>query len=134
MLGGVLQGVKGALEDIVPQLLFFLLRQIGITENVHNTAALHNAVRADHFSYWHDRGDLDDGNTGLFEFGRDRSTAACAGASRGGQNHGLHPVGLELLGNLPPQTAAIGDRVGEPRRGHKTVMQLAHHAGFFELT
>ena len=98
----------------MPQLSFFLLRQVGIAQDVHNATALHNAVRADHFSYWHDRGDLHDGNTGLFEFGRDRSTAARTGASRGGQNDGLHPVGLELLGNLPPQTAAIGERVGEP--------------------
>jgi hypothetical protein len=118
----------------VPQLLFFLLGQISIAKDVHNTTALHNAVRADHLRHWHDRGDLDDGDAGLFEFGRDRSTAASAGASRGGQNHGLHPFGLELLGNLPAQTATIGDRVGEPRRGDKTVMQLAYHAGLFELT
>jgi hypothetical protein len=98
----MLQGVKGALENVVPQLFFFLLRQIGIAQDVHNTTALHNAVRTDHFSYWHDRGDLHNGNTGFFEFGRDRSTAARAGASRGGQNHGLHPVSLELLGNLTP--------------------------------
>jgi hypothetical protein len=118
----------------VPQLLFFLLGQISIAKDVHNTTPLHNAVRADHLGHWHDRGDLDDGYTGLFEFGRDRSTAASAGASRGGQNHSLDSLGLELLGDLPSQTATIGDRVGEPRRGHETVVQLAHHPGFFELT
>jgi hypothetical protein len=37
----------------VPELLFFLLGQIGITKDVHNTAALHNAVRADHLGHWH---------------------------------------------------------------------------------
>jgi hypothetical protein len=86
----------------VPQLLFFLLRQIGITKDVYNTTTLHNAVRADHLGHWPDRGDLDDGNTGLFELSRDRSTAASASASRGSQNHRLHPFGLEFLGNLPP--------------------------------
>jgi hypothetical protein len=100
----------------VPQLPFFFLGQVGIAKDVHNATTLHNAVRADHLGHWHDGGNLYDGNTGLFEFGRDRSTAARAGASRGGQNHGLYPFGLELLGDLPPQTAAIGDRVGEPRR------------------
>src|SRR5262245_29664788 len=99
-----------------------------------DTTTLDNAVRADHLRHWHDRGDLDDGYTYLFEFGRDRSTAASAGASRGGQNHGLHSLGLELLGNLPSQAAAIGERVGEPRRRDKTVVQLAHRPGFFELT
>jgi hypothetical protein len=86
----------------MPQLLFFFLGQISIAKHVHNATALHNAVRADHLGHWYDRGDLDDGNTGLFELSRDRSTAASASASRGGENHGLHPFGLELLGNLPP--------------------------------
>ena len=118
----------------MPQLLFFFLRQVGIAQDVHNTAPLYNAVRAEHFRYRQDRGDLHDWNASLFEFGRDRSTGASTGPSRGGQNHSLHAVGLELLSNLPPQTAAIGDRVGEPRGRHKTVVQLAHHAGFLEFT
>ena len=50
----MLQGVKGALEDIVPQFPFFLLGQIGIAKHMHNTTALHNAVRADHLGHWHD--------------------------------------------------------------------------------
>ena len=109
----MLQGVKGALEDIVPQLLFFFLGQIGIAQDMYNPTTLYNTVRADHLGHRHDGGNLHDGNTGLFEFGRDRSTAARAGTSRGGQNHSLHPVGFELLGNLPSQTAAIGERVGK---------------------
>jgi hypothetical protein len=51
IFGGVLQGIKGALKDIVPQLLFFLLGQIGIAQNVHNTTTLHNTVRANHLGH-----------------------------------------------------------------------------------
>jgi hypothetical protein len=54
IIGGVLKGVKGALEDIVPQLLFFLLGQLSIAKDVHNTTPLHNAVRTDHLGHWHD--------------------------------------------------------------------------------
>lgn len=113
IFGALLQGLKGALEDLVSQPFFFLLGQLGGTKHVHDTAPLHDAVRADHFCDWHNRGHLHDGDTGPFEFGGDRSTAARAGPSGGGEDHGIHPVGFELLGNLAAQAAAVGERVSE---------------------
>ena len=118
----------------MPQLLFFLLRQIGITQHVDNATALYNTIRTDHFGDRHDRGHLHHGNASFFEFGRDRSPAASAGPSSGGEDDRLHTFGFQFGSNFLPQTAAIGDGIGQPGGRHKAFMQLAQHTGFFELT
>ena len=77
-----------------------------------NTATLNNTVRADHLCYGHNRGDLHNRDTGLFELGGDRSTAASGRASRGGQDDRIDSLCLELLCDLATQPTAVGQRIG----------------------
>ena len=48
---------------------------------MNNAGAKHDTVGADHLGDGQGRSDLHYGNAGFFEFGRDRSAAARAGAS-----------------------------------------------------
>jgi hypothetical protein len=54
-----------------------------------NATPLDHTVRAHHLRHWEYGSDLHDWDAGLFEFGRDRSTAASGSASSGGENHGV---------------------------------------------
>lgn len=81
---------------------------------MHNTATLDDTVRADHFRHWHDGRYLHHRNTGLFQFCRDRSTAARACPSRRRKNHRLDAFGFELLGNFSAQTTTVGNGIGQP--------------------
>lgn len=96
----------------MPQGFFLRWGQIRIAQHMDNTTALDDTVRANHLCYGHHRGDLHDGDTGLLEFGRDRSAAASGRASRGGQNDRINPLLLELLSDLTPQPTTVGKRIG----------------------
>ena len=78
----MLQGLKGPLQQRVSQGFLLCRRQIGIAQDMHDATPLDNAIGADHFSDGQDGRDLYYGNTGFFELGRDRSTAASRRASR----------------------------------------------------
>ena len=72
---------------MLPQRFFLRWRQGWVAQDMDNTATLDDTVRADHLRHGQHRGDLHDGNTGLFEFGGDRSTAASGRPSGGGEDH-----------------------------------------------
>jgi hypothetical protein len=96
----------------MPERFFLCWRQVGIPQDMDNTATLDNTIRADHLCHGQHRSDLHNGDTGLLELGCDRSAAASGRASRRGQNDRIDPLGLKLLGNLTTQPAAVGQRIG----------------------
>ena len=100
-------------EKVLPQRFFFLGGEIRISQDMDNTAALDDPVRTDHFCYGKHGSHLHDGNTSLFELGRDRSTAASRRPSRGGENDRIDPFCLELLCYFTSQPAAVGQGIGQ---------------------
>jgi hypothetical protein len=61
---------------------------------MHNAAALDHTVGADHLRHRQHGRHLHHGNAGLFEFGRNRSTAASGRPSRGGEDDRIDAFGL----------------------------------------
>lgn len=110
--GLLLEGLKRLLEEMLPERFFLRRREVGISQDMHNTAALDDTVRADHLRHRHHGGDLHDGDTSLFELGRDRSTAARGRPSRGSQDDRIDPLCLELLRDLATKPPAVGQRIG----------------------
>jgi hypothetical protein len=95
----------------LPQLFFLLRRQVWIAADMHNTAPLDHTVRAHHLRHRKHGGHLHDWNARFFELGRDRSAAASGGPSRGGEDHRIDALLLQLLSDLMTQATAIGQRV-----------------------
>ena len=85
---------------MLPQRLFFHRWEGWIAQDMDNAATLNHTVRANHLCHGQYRSDLHDGDTGLLEFGGDRSTAASGRSSRGGQDDRIHPLILEFLRDL----------------------------------
>ena len=110
--GLLLEGLKRLPQETLPQRFFLRRREVRIAHDMDNTTTLNDPVRADHLRHGQYRGDLYDGDTGLFEFGRDRSTAARGRPSRGRQDDRIDPLCLELLRNLTTEPAAVGQRIG----------------------
>lgn len=96
----------------MPQRFFLLGGKIRISQDMDDPAALDDSVRTDHFCYGKHGGHLHDGNTSLFELGRDRSTAASGRASRRGENDCLDSLCFEFLRDFTSQPATVGQRVG----------------------
>ena len=117
----------------MPQPLFLLRRQVWIAKHVDDATPLYHTIGAHHLRHRLYGGHLHDGNTGLFQFGRDRSAAASRGASGGGEDHRIDAILLQLGGDLPPQAPAVGQRIGQPRGGDELVVQLANHAAFLQI-
>jgi len=90
----LLEGLERLLEEMLPQRFFLCGREVWIAQDMDNTAALDDTVRADHLRHGHHGGDLHDGDTGLLEFGRDRSAAASGRASRGSKDDRIDPLVL----------------------------------------
>ncbi len=111
VLSLLLQGGKCFEQHFLPQSFLFLWGQIRVAQDMDNAASLHHAVGAHHLGHWHDGGHLGHGNTGFFEFRRDRSTAASRSASRGGKNDRCHPLCFEFLGNFSSQPPAVGQGI-----------------------
>lgn len=80
---------------------------------MHNATALDNAIGADHLGDRHDGGHLHNGNTGFFEFGGDRSTAACGRPSRRGEDDGINPLGLKFLSDFASKATAVGQWIDQ---------------------
>ncbi len=97
----------------MPQRFLFLGWEIRISQDMDDTATLDDPVRTDHFGHRKHGGHLHDGNTGFFELGRDRSTAASGRASRGGENDRIDPLGFELLRDFMSQPATVGQGIGQ---------------------
>jgi hypothetical protein len=109
--GLFLEGLKRLPEEMLPQRLFLRRREVWIAQDMDNTATLDDTVRADHLRHGHHRSDLHDRNTGLLEFGRNRSAAASGRPSRGGQDDRIDPLCLELLRDLATKPTAVSQRI-----------------------
>lgn len=72
-----------------------------------NATALDHAVGAHHLGHRLYGGDLRNGNTGFFEFRRNRSTAACGRPSRRGENDRLYPIRLQLRRDFATESATV---------------------------
>jgi len=102
-----LQRVQCLLHQFTAQVLFFGGRQLGIAGHVHDTSSQNDAVGADHFSDRQGGGDLNDGDAGLLQFGRDRSTAASTGSSRGREYDRIDALLFDLFQHLAAQAASV---------------------------
>jgi len=79
---------------------------------VNNAVAKHQPIGANHLSDGQCRGHLHRWDACLFQFRRNRSAAASAGTSRGGEYDGIDAQTLGLLCHLPPHPPRIGERIG----------------------
>ncbi len=68
-------------DQLASEFFFFIGRHVRVTDDVHDAVAEHYAVGTDHFCYRQCRSDLHRRDAGLFQFRRNRSAAASAGAS-----------------------------------------------------
>jgi hypothetical protein len=74
---------------------------------VHDAVSQNHAIGADHFGDGQGRGDLHHRDAGFFQLGCNRSAAASARASGGGENDGVDAFLLDLLHQFPSQTARV---------------------------
>ena len=102
-----LQRIERLLHQLAAQFLFILQRQLGVAGDVDDAGSQNDAVGADHFGDGQGGGDLHDWDAGFFEFGGDRSAAARAGASSGGEDHRVDAVALDFFDHLAPQAPGV---------------------------
>lgn len=102
-----LQGCQCLFNQLAPELFFFGGRNRGIANDMHDAVTQHQAIGSNHLCNRQSRGDLHCRNTGFFQFSRDRSAAACAGASRGRENDRLNTQAFGFLGHFAPHPASI---------------------------
>lgn len=75
---------------------------------MHDTVTEYEAIDADHFGDGQRGSNLHRGDTGLLQFGGDRSAAARAGSSRRGEDDRIDRQSFCLLRHLPPHPARVG--------------------------
>ena len=95
---------------------FLIFRaHLGVAQGVDDPVSLDDAVGAHHLGDGRDGRDLGDGYARPLQLGGDRSAAARAGPSSGGENDGINARFLQRLGHFAPQATAVGNGVGKPR-------------------
>jgi hypothetical protein len=77
-----LQRCQCLFNQLAPELFFFGGRNRGVPNDMHDAVTQHQAIGSNHLCNRQSRSDLHGRNTGFLQFSRDRSAAACAGASR----------------------------------------------------
>jgi hypothetical protein len=107
-----LQSGQGSLHQLAAYFLFLLRRNPGIAHHVNDGVAENQAIGTHHLGDGQRRGDLYRWNTCFFQLSRDRSAAASAGSSGGGQDHGVDTALLRLLGHLTAHAACVRERIG----------------------
>jgi hypothetical protein len=128
-----LQRVQRFLHQLSPQLFFLRGRQFGIAGHMDDAGAQDDAVGADHLGDWLRGGNLHHRDAGFFQFGRDRSAAASAGASRRGENDRIDAVPFGLFRYLSAEAACVRQRIRSAASRNEFGMQLADDAVFLHL-
>ncbi len=127
----LLQSLQRAQDQLTPEGFFLFRRKLGIARRTDNAARRNSAHRADFLRYRDHRADLRDWNFQFFDFFADRCAAACAGASRRGENDASDSGGLEARGDpLTDVRRVVHCRVSAACRVHE-LMELADHAFSF---
>ena len=103
----VLQRGQRFVDQSPAHFFLFLGRNADIAHHLHNAVAEHDPIGPDHFRDGQRRSDLHRRDAGLFQFGRDRSAAARAGSSRGGENDSVDAQTFGFRRHLAPHTAGV---------------------------
>jgi hypothetical protein len=90
----LLQFLQGAENQFAPEGFFFVRSKFGIAGWTDDAAGGNGAHRPDFLRHRDHRADLRDRNLQFFDFFADRCAAACAGASRRGEDHAGNSSGL----------------------------------------
>lgn len=106
------QHVQSFFDQLPPELSLFGAGHRGIADDVDDAIPQHDAIGSDHLRDRQCRGDLHGGDAGLFQFCRNRSTAARTGTSRGCQDNRVNLQPPRLLGDFATHAPRIRKRVG----------------------
>jgi len=123
--------IERLLHQLASQGLLLFGRQGGVACHVHDAMPQHHPVGSHHFCDGQCGSHLYDGNAGLLELGRNRSTAARARTSRRGQYDGVHALLFHFLRHLSTQSTGIRQWIGQARGGQKLVVNLTNHTLVF---
>ena len=110
------------MDQLASEVLLLVGRQAGVSGDVDYSVTKHHPIGADHLGDGQGRGDLDYRDSGLLEFGCDRSAAASAGPSSRREDHRVNALVLDLLDHLLAHAPGVGQRVGEAGCGYKLVV------------
>ena len=103
--------IQRLFNQSAPKLSFFGERHRGISDDVDDTVAQHQAICPNHFCDRQSRRDLHRRDTCLFEFRRNRSAAARAGSSRRREDDRVDAQVLGFLCHLATHPAGIRQRI-----------------------
>ena len=109
----VLQRRQRLLDQLAADFLFIFGAHAGIADDVNDAVAEHGAIGADHLGDGQRGGDLHRRYASFFQFRGDRSAAASAGASRGGEDNRVDAQPFRLLGHLAPHAPGVRQRIGQ---------------------
>ena len=122
------QGLQSPFHLLPSELLFRTGIQRRIAQRMGNTHARHHPRNADGLCYGSDSADLRRGNTGPFQFLGDRCAATSARASGGGENHPLHIILFQGIGNGRAEAPAVFKGSAVARGGIDIIGHLPHPA------
>ena len=104
-----LQCSQCSFHDLSSQLLFFFRRDIRIAERIWNRNSRNDPVCPNCQGDGNYSTNMHHRNTSPFNFFYHRCAATSAGASRGGEDHSIHPICQQILGQCGGKGFGIGD-------------------------
>ena len=117
------ESLQGFPHQLTAQFLLILGIHSGIAQRIRNRNCRNDSVGADCQRDRHNRTHVNHGNTMAFNFLNHRCTATRAGASGGGQDHGIDIVGQQILSDGFGELLGVGDSGAVANCGIPVIMQ-----------
>jgi hypothetical protein len=107
-----MEGLQRPFHQFATQFFFLFRRDVGVADDVNDAVPSYSAVGAYHLCNRESGRDLNCRDTGLFEFGCDRSAAARARPSGGCKDNSVDAQLFDSFRHLAAHAPGIGKRIG----------------------